>query len=190
MADSDKLIEVFLQPGEYFVGDAGFRVSTLLGSCVSITLWHAGLRVGAMSHFLLARSSLPAGATPRTDGRYGNDALRLMLGRLEQAGVPRAGCRATITGGGNMFPSQMGDGQDAIGHQNGIAARQLLQQAGIPVAYEHLFGLGHRQLLFNIGSGEVWVRQLAPACERPSAIAAPFLPPPARLPCQPSTMPI
>ena len=46
-------IDVFLMPGEHFVGDARHRIRTLLGSCVSITLWHPQRRVGAMSHFLL-----------------------------------------------------------------------------------------------------------------------------------------
>lgn len=46
--------EVYLLPGEYFVGDARYRIRTVLGSCVSITLWHRRLRIGAMSHFLLS----------------------------------------------------------------------------------------------------------------------------------------
>lgn len=46
--------EVYLLPGEYFVGDARYRIRTVLGSCVSITLWHRPLRIGAMSHFLLS----------------------------------------------------------------------------------------------------------------------------------------
>ena len=47
-------VDVFLQPGEYVVGDAALRVRTMLGSCVSVTLWSPARRVGAMSHFLLA----------------------------------------------------------------------------------------------------------------------------------------
>lgn len=34
----DSAIEIFLDPGEYFVDDDNFVVRTLLGSCVSITL--------------------------------------------------------------------------------------------------------------------------------------------------------
>ncbi len=46
-ASTENLIDVFLQPGEHFVGDADCRIRTLLGSCVSITLWHATRRLGA-----------------------------------------------------------------------------------------------------------------------------------------------
>lgn len=165
------MIEVFLQPGEFFVGGSRFRVRTLLGSCVSITLWHPGRRFGAMSHFLLGHSSLPAGAPLRTDGRYGNDALRLMLARFDGAGVPHAECQATVIGGGNMFPAQRQDQARLVGHENGIAARRMLHQAGIPVVYENLFGIGHRQVLFDIATGQVWVRQLEPS--PPAAPVAP-----------------
>ena len=48
-----KRIDIFLQPGEYFVGDQNCRIRTLLGSCVSITLLHAERKVGAMSPCLL-----------------------------------------------------------------------------------------------------------------------------------------
>ena len=40
------LIDIFLQPGEYFVGDADYQIRTMLGSCVSMTLWHPGKRIG------------------------------------------------------------------------------------------------------------------------------------------------
>jgi hypothetical protein len=35
-----KVIDIFLMPGDVFVGDEQYRVRTLLGSCVSVTLWH------------------------------------------------------------------------------------------------------------------------------------------------------
>ena len=34
-------MDIFLSPGELFVGDAGFQIRTILGSCVSITVKQA-----------------------------------------------------------------------------------------------------------------------------------------------------
>ncbi len=153
--ESADLIDVFLQPGDYFVGDAGFRVRTLLGSCVSITLWNARRRVGAMSHFLLpARTE---GTEP--DGRYGDDALSMMLAELGELGVRPGDCEAKIFGGGDMFPGQARRGP-SVGEKNGAAARALLAAHGIVVVSESLFGRGHRQILFEIASGDVWARQV------------------------------
>jgi len=156
-------VDVYLQPGQYFVGDARYQLRTLLGSCVSITLWHPGLRVGAMSHFLLA--SRARGPHQALDGRYGEEVLELMLSALARRGVRPEQCQAKIFGGGNMFPDRAsGPATIDIGRRNGEAARALLRARGIPVYAEHLFGAGHRQMVFHIGTGEVWVRQVQPAC--------------------------
>lgn len=160
------LTDIFLMPGDYFVGDAGYRVRTLLGSCVSITLWHPRLRVGAMSHFLLPgrRGEHPRArqraASADKPGMYAADAMDLMLSGLQGLGVAGAQCEAKIFGGGAMFPrsSKVRD----IGLQNGDCARALLQAHGIHVVSESLFGEGHRQLIFTIRSGEVLSRQVPP----------------------------
>lgn len=163
-------ISVFLAPGDYFVGDSRYRVHTLLGSCVSITLWHPQRRLGAMSHFLLAERGLTRvspNAPPRPhlppalalDARYGVEALALMLADLAELGVQAAACEAKIFGGGDMFPGQQrGTGMN-VGQRNGGAARAMLQAHGIRVVSHSLFGIGHRKIVFDLATGDVWSRQ-------------------------------
>lgn len=153
-----KLTDIFLMPGDHFVGDERYRVRTLLGSCVSVTLWHPLLRVGAMSHFLLPGTGLRK--THDKPGMYGDDAMNLLLEGLARQGVTPTQCQAKIFGGGAMFPrsAKVRD----IGLQNGDFARRLLQEHGIHVVSESLFGEGHRQLIFTIRSGEVLSRQVPP----------------------------
>jgi chemotaxis protein CheD len=163
-------IDVFLQPGEFFVGDATHRIRTVLGSCVSVTLWNPHKRVGAMSHFMLAnRCGAPnadadtaTGNPGQWNGKYGDEALALMLRELLRHKVSASQCKAKIFGGGDMFPLQRTKGMPAIGRRNGEAARSLLQAHGIEVVSESLFGEGHRQIVFEVGSGHVWARQLRP----------------------------
>jgi chemotaxis protein CheD len=155
------MIDIHLHPGDWFVGDAGYRVHTLLGSCVSIVLWHPVRRVGAMSHYLLDRRG--GAATGESDGRYGEEALALLLRGLRRAGASAAGCQAKIFGGGNMFPQQPLAGAIDVGRRNGECARRLLRAHGIPVVSESLFGVGHRLVVFEIASGQVWSRQVDPA---------------------------
>jgi len=161
---------VVLQPGEYFVGDASLRIRTVLGSCVSVTLWHPLRRIGAMSHFLLA--SRGGAGSVELDPRYGDEALPLMLHELAAHQVDAAQCQAKIFGGGDMFPAHRARGAPAVGRRNGEAARGLLQAHGIEVVSESLFGEGHRQIIFDIGSGHVWSRQIRPQpqpVDRPGA---------------------
>jgi chemotaxis protein CheD len=160
-ADDDR-IDIFLPQGGLFVGDSSYRIRTLLGSCVSITLWHPFARVGAMSHFLLpTRRGGPA--LDALDGRYGDEALQLIVQELRGAGVPPAQCQAKIFGGGNMFPGLPASGAALVGQRNGEAARALLQAQGIAIVSESLFGVGYRQIIFEVDSGTVWAYQVSPA---------------------------
>jgi chemotaxis protein CheD len=176
MARLKDLMDIFLQPGELFVGDSSFQIRTILGSCVSITLWHSRLRVGGMSHFLLPTRAGKQGSAG-LDGRYGDEALNLMIHDLKAAGVSHAQCEAKIFGGGNMFPGNThARGQRAkglaIGKKNGETARKLLNQHGIPVRAECLFGIGHRQIVFDVSKGDVWSRQVRPSTLEISAEVA------------------
>ncbi|MGW8390441.1 chemotaxis protein CheD [Pseudoduganella sp. HUAS MS19] len=159
--ESGAAFEVYLLPGEYFVGDARYRIRTVLGSCVSITLWHRRMRIGAMSHFLLSEREPGSDAEPAAElsGRYGKDAMELMVAQLRERGVPLRDCEAKVFGGGTMFPSIEAGRHPGIGHRNGMAAEKLLADYGIPIVSESLFGTGHRHILFDVASGDVWVRQ-------------------------------
>jgi chemotaxis protein CheD len=160
MPDLHKTKEVFLQPGEFFVGNEDYRVRTVLGSCVSITIWHPAMRTGAMSHFLLPSRGRAKAVPP--DGRYADEALWLMLHELALRDVPQTQCEAKIFGGGNMFPLHGQRNRMKVGENNGRAARTLLTACGIPIVSESLFGEGHRHIIFDIRTGDVWSRQSAP----------------------------
>lgn len=170
MALDDSAIEIFLDPGDYFVGDASFVVRTLLGSCVSITLWHPRRQYGAMSHFLLstrrpANPVSPVGVERRQrgtdlDGKYADEVLVLMLDQLKDAGIKATECQAKIFGGGNMFPHRRLDDHLNIGKRNGETARMLLNSHKIPIVSENLYGNGHREVIFNVKNGDVWMRQV------------------------------
>jgi chemotaxis protein CheD len=160
MSSASQPMDVFLQPGEYFVGSADCRIRTLLGSCVSITLWHPTRKIGGMSHFLLATRGNRGAEEP--DGRYGDEALCLMLRDLQRAGVDTAQCEAKIFGGGNMFPGISKAAAVSVGQYNGEAAREMLQLRRIPIISHCLYGVGHRQVIFDINTGDVWSRQVKP----------------------------
>jgi chemotaxis protein CheD len=148
--------EIFLHPGEYAVGDAGCRISTLLGSCVAITLWHPDKKIGAMSHFLLPTQGRRLRDKP---GCYGDEVIGVMLEALARMGVAASACEAKVFGGGNMFPQQVLDRRN-VGHQNGEMARQMLLLHRIPIVSESLYGTGHRKIVFDVGSGDVWERRV------------------------------
>ena len=113
-----------------------------------------------MCHFLLPTRGLSSTAANELDGHYGDEALALMCSDLRSNGVDPHQCEAKIFGGGHMFPGRMRTGGSHVGRRNGEAARDLLARHGIPVVTESLFGVGHRQIIFDISKGDVWARQV------------------------------
>jgi len=121
-----------------------------------------------MSHFLLwSRGGVPAGGAP--DGRYGDEALRLMLNGLERRGVDFRQCQAKVFGGGNMFSHVVVDRMQMIGEANGQQAHASLAHLGIKVVSQSLFGDGYRRICFDVRTGDVFVSHMrstdTPACE-------------------------
>lgn len=147
---------IFLEPGDYFVGGQDYVVRTLLGSCVSIVLWHPQRRLGAMSHFLLGSQSGPCSG--RSPGLYADQAIDAMARELALAGAAIEQCIGKLFGGGDMFPEYRVPDSPHVGYKNGEAARALLAERGVVIAAEDLFGVGHRDVTFDVSSGDVWVR--------------------------------
>lgn len=146
-------------PGQVWFGCAPAQISTLLGSCVAITLWHPLKKLGGMCHFMLperpasqSRSSL--------DGRYGDEALQLLLQAAERAGCPAEECEFKLFGGGRMFACEacVANPGLKVNERNVEQALALTQQRGLKVVARHLGGEGHRQIRMDLGSGDVWMR--------------------------------
>ena len=148
--------DVFLNPGEMHCGFAPARVWTILGSCVSIVVWHEKLQFGGMTHYLLPERGEGGSATPlMLDPRYGVDACKLLLAAMRRAGVRPEQCQARVFGGSQTHSSS-GAASESIGRRNASVAHDFLTANRIRLVSESLFGAGHRRVYFDLGSGRVW----------------------------------
>lgn len=150
--------EIFLHPGEFAFAGHGTHIHTLLGSCVSITLWHPHLRIGGMCHFTLPARPRHHRPTGEPDGRYANEALELFRRAVLNRRTRLTEYQAKIFGGGNMMRDRGQPLHDSVGAKNADAAMQLLMQEGIEVLVAHIGEFGHRRIAFDVGTGDVWVR--------------------------------
>ena len=148
--------DVFLNPGEYYFGDRDTRIRTLLGSCVAITLWHRARRIGGMCHYVLPERAESDGEEP--SGRYGADAIEALLSEARSCGTRIADYEFKLFGGGHMFPGIDTPALAMIGDRNIEFARRQLERLGARVVAEHCGGTGHRSLVFDVWSGDVWMR--------------------------------
>lgn len=146
------LPEVFLHPGEYHLGQAPGRIRTLLGSCVSVTVWNQAKQVGGMCHALLPSRVRRAGEG--LDGRYVDEAVEWLAQTLLRHGIQPSACRAKLFGGGNMFAPPAADLD--VGRRNVEAARCCLAERGFVIVREDVGGDRPRRLSFDLASGRVW----------------------------------
>ncbi|TGG95784.1 chemotaxis protein CheD [Natronospirillum operosum] len=147
-------IDIFLHPGEWYFGDRHTRIQTTLGSCVAVTLWHSKLKLGGMCHYMLPGKEQP-GAT--LNARYGHDALQLLMAEIGRQGTHPSNYEAKLFGGASMF--ETGPGGSSVARRNIMAAEELVQHHGLSVLARSLGGSGYRQLVFDIATGDVWLRQ-------------------------------
>lgn len=145
---------VVLHAGDFYFGGGRTRISTLLGSCVSITLWHPRLLIGGMCHYMM--ESRPRASEGELDGRYASEAFALFLKHLVQTGTNARDYQAKLFGGGNMFNAESGTSPE-IGARNIECGQQFLKQHNIPLISAHVGGSGRRKLHFDLWSGDVWL---------------------------------
>lgn len=151
-------IDIFLHPGEHDFVDENFNLRTTLGSCVAIVLWHPQRRLGGMCHYLLPEGKRPNGEP--LNGKYANQAFELLLEQVRRQRTSIDEYEVKLFGGGNMFPGYSSTAA-GVATRNVEAARRIVARYQLEVTAESLGGTGHRNLVFDVSSGDVWVQHIS-----------------------------
>jgi chemotaxis protein CheD len=118
---------VVLMPGQMHFGHHAGTIRTLLGSCVSITLWHPIRKIGGMCHYLLPSRSHRLHEP--TDGKYGDEAIEAMVKEIEKTRTNPKDYIAHLYGGADTMP----DGTNLkfnVGERNIEQGWKLIDQYG------------------------------------------------------------
>lgn len=161
-------IDLFVHPGEYQFADENFCLRTTLGSCVAITLWHPERRLGGICHFMLPGRQRGHGEP--LNGKYADEALLLLIAEARKLGTELHEYQAKLFGGGDMFPRFRTQAL-GVARRNVERARELTRHYGLRIKAESLGGIGHRNLIFDIARGNVWVQHLSQAEPSPDVQA-------------------
>lgn len=147
-----------MQPGDIHFGDRNTQIRTLLGSCVAVVVWHPERLVGGMCHYMLPSRLEREGKAP--DGRYANEAMELLMSSIRRYESRPEEFHAKLFGGGEMFVQRQCDRNGCIEvvKRNIDIAKDLVHRHGFRLMAEHLGGEGHRQVIFNVWNGDVWMR--------------------------------
>jgi chemotaxis protein CheD len=164
--------KVVLNPGDFYFGDRHTQIETLLGSCISVTMWHPKLLIGGMCHYMLPSRSDKQ--IRQLDGRYGNEAILMFFREAMRHNADPNEFVVKVFGGGQMFASHKDDAC-RTGHcqkvihscrnvacKNIVLSNAMLGSFGFKIASQDLGGTSSRKIIFDVGTGDVWVRQNDP----------------------------
>lgn len=153
--------DIFLKPGEFHFGAGGGSVSTGLGSCVSITVWHPRLHCGGMCHYLLPTRS--SSGSSELAGLYADIVMELFARAMSRQGTRPEEYQAKMFGGANMFPDIRTASESDVGAKNIEAGRRLARALGLRLIAEDVGGNSHRRVVLDLATGDVWVRRTSEA---------------------------
>lgn len=152
---------IILEPGEYFVTEELCTISTILGSCVAACLYDPVHRVMGMNHFMLSnrRYSRDLPMTRSEAGRYGIQAMELLINAMLALGAQKRSLKAKAFGGGTMTKGLSSPGNFlVVGEVNCRFIREFLHNEEIPLVAEDLGGQDGRVIHFSPGDYSVYVR--------------------------------
>jgi len=114
-----------------------------------------------MCHFLLPALqeqnqvvSLPS----ILNGRYANVAMTLFENAIRKYGTNIGEYQAKIFGGSNMIVKTEQLAGKGVGAKNIEAAVKHLNDRGVPILISHVGQTGHRRIVFDLSTGDVWVK--------------------------------
>ena len=151
-----------IYPGEFFASSNEIIISTLLGSCVAACLYDSVNRVFGMNHFLLSSElyqSSPNGfITP--SGRYGVQAMELLINRMFRLGADRKHIKAKAFGGATLKGlSSKSQTWNSIGLTNAAFIKDFLAIENIPLVAQDLGGDRGRTIYFVPTDYSVFVKK-------------------------------
>lgn len=147
--------DIFLQPGDFYFGKAPARIRTLLGSCVAITMWHPQRLLGGMCHYMLPSRQRRGSSL---NGKYADEAMQLFQQQAHRFDTALPDYQIKLFGGGSMFLPGNYAGYADVAQNNVAAAHMLLAQYNLTLCAKHLGLTGHRNIIFDLSSGHVWLK--------------------------------
>ncbi len=152
---------VNLRPGEVYVAREPTLITTILGSCVAVSLYCPTMRMGAMCHGVMPGRR---GVTQEESFRFVDSSISYIIDTfLGHAGVDRSKIVVKLFGGADVIgkTARHEDAAPTIGAQNIVSAKNTILRYGLPISVEKVGGIKGYKLFFYSHTGEILLKYLA-----------------------------
>ena len=159
------LEKIYLKPGELVLTEKPVIVTTVLGSCVSVTMFYPRTGAAAICHGML-----PNGG--KSDSfKYIDTSLRYMVNYFDRLKITRKEIQVKIFGGADMFNSvQQGVRNLTVGWQNISVATRCLDEHGLIPKATDVGGRRGRKLVFKTDTGDVFIKKMSEREQMPDGV--------------------
>ena len=152
---------VYLKPGEMHLTREPAIVTTILGSCVSVTMYDAHTKIAAICHAVMPSS---ADAKKKAEGnknifQYVDTSIEWMLDQFLHNGIKQRDIQVKLFGGAEMFiEHSKGRESIAVGKRNIEVALRTLEMNRLKIKSWNIGGNRGRKLIFNTLTGDVFAK--------------------------------
>lgn len=149
----------YLKPGEIHLALDPSLITTVLGSCLSITMHHRTTRMSVICHAVMP--SIVQGRDRKKGAafQYVDSSLQWMIDQYTGKEIRLSDIEVKMFGGAAMFQDTRSLGKDMnIGKRNVDAALAFFKKRRIPLKAWNVGGNRGRKLIFNTLTGEVLVK--------------------------------
>jgi chemotaxis protein CheD len=154
-----ELTTVYLHPGEVCFSRKPRKVITVLGSCVSVTMFSPRLKIGAICHGTLprCRSRKECQSVCIEAFKFMDCAIYFMLDKFVECGVAHNETEIKIFGGADTLMSKS---SSSIGRQNIKITLDIMGREKLRVKAADVGDNFGRKLIFFSHTGEVFLKRL------------------------------
>lgn len=154
-----ELLKIYLKPSEIYFAERASLIETVLGSCISVTMYDRRSGVGIICHCLLPRCKNERPCERRCpDGpKYVDCSMRRMIEQFDSHDVKRNDIEVKMFGGADMFA---GGKAASVGRQNIETAMNVIASEGLNLIALDVGGTQGRRIFFNTHTGEVFLKRL------------------------------
>jgi len=158
-----ELPDIYLKPGEMFISDKPVSVSTVLGSCISVTFFSQRLKVGAICHSLLpmCKKENPCDGTCDEGFRYVACSINRMRKTFSSLGIRDSEIEVKVFGGADMIESGFKKcTTETVGMMNTKIALSTINNHNLKLKASDTGGTRGRKIIFFSHTGEVFLKKI------------------------------
>jgi chemotaxis protein CheD len=166
---------VYIGPGEMHISEKPVIVSTVLGSCVSVTMFNKRSNIGAICHGFLPRCKckdnccgnpqkciFKSGCSGICEEsfRYVDCSIVNMLKRFQSLGIESKELDIKLFGGANVIATENKNSSLIVGTQNVKQALYSIESESLSLLVSDVGGREGRKIQFFTHTGDILLKRL------------------------------